>query len=587
MQSRRDFLKYVGITATSLGLPGCSTNRARNPNSHSTRPNIILILTDDQGYGDVGFHGNEVIQTPNLDQFAKEGVDFSRFYVAPVCSPTRAGIMTGRYHYRTGVTNVGSCGDRIKAEELTIAEILRRSGYATAIYGKWHMGDNYPMRPQDMGFEEAIIHKGCCLTPWFRPGGDNYFDPYLFHNGVRKQYKGYCMDVFTDLTIDFARKNAKQNKPFFVYLSTNTPHDPLNVGREYSEPYRQRGLGPQEAEYYGTITNIDYNVGRLMSKLKEMGLDEDTIVVFLTDNGASGGGTRHWSLKLRGKKASVYEGGIRVPCVFRWPGKFKSGSEIDRIAAYTDLLPTFLDAAQVASPEGINLDGESLMPLLEGRPGKYPDRTIIIQWHQGLTPQLHRSFTVIHKRFKLVQAVGGFQQSGKYLENEYRYELFDILNDPLEQNDLASEYPHIVSMMKQQYEEWYWEMMKERGLDPQEIIIGSIFENPTRLLTSGSFVEQDEAPNFVTGEWPCHVVRSGRYDIKFVFHKGLESDGSMHFKLGEVSLNKHIPKGIVEDVFKGIWLQEGSDWLECFLKPEEKNIKRIVPTYLDIQFIGD
>jgi len=267
--TRRDFLKVIGYGGAMAGLlsAGGSSLLAAGGGGKK-RPNVIIVLTDDQGFGDVGYHGNKTVKTPNLDRLAGEGVDFTRFYVTPVCSPTRAGIMTGRYHYRTGVTNVGSCGDRIKASEVTIAEMLRRGGYATAIYGKWHIGDNYPMRPQDKGFEEAVVHCGCCLTPWFRndPPGANYFDPYLFHNGKKKQYKGYCMDVYTDLAMEFMARNTKKDKPFFIYLSTNTPHTPLRVGKKYSEPYRKMGLSRHRAEYYGTIANIDYNVGRLANK---------------------------------------------------------------------------------------------------------------------------------------------------------------------------------------------------------------------------------------------------------------------------------------------------------------------------------
>ncbi len=584
-QTRRNFLKTIGYAAASASALSAGCARAwQTTGTERKRPNIILILTDDQGFGDVGFHGNKKIKTPNLDKFAQEGVDLTRFYVSPVCSPTRAGIMTGRYHYRTGVTNVGSCGDRIKAQEITIAETLRQAGYATAIFGKWHIGDNYPMRPQDKGFEQAVVHKGCCLTPWFRPGGENYFDPFLFHNGKKKQYKGYCMDVYTDLAIKFAEKNKKGNKPFFIYLSTNTPHGPLNVSRKYSEPYIKIGLSERMAEYYGTITNIDYNIGRLISRLKDLSLDENTMVIFLTDNGAGGGSSEDWPLKLRGRKATVYEGGIRVPCVFRWPGVFKSGMKVDRIAAYIDLMPTVLDAAGIAPPEAVMLDGVNLMPLLKGQLERYSDRTLIIQWHQGLNPQMYRSFTVFNQRFKLVQAVGGFQQSGKYLTDEYKYELFDIPKDPLEKNDISSRHPKIVSKMKRQYEQWFWDVMKSRGPDPEKIHIGSPHENPTRLMASGSFVEQDEIPNFITGEWPSCVLRTGNYEVKMMFNEALKSGGTLHFKFGDVNLNKDVEKGTTEYVFVDVRLKKGADWLEAFAK---SNGKRIIPTYIDIRFKGD
>lgn len=586
--TRRDFLKGISMAAVSTEVLAkfnsvLGANRSMEQ-IEKKRPNIIIVLTDDQGYGDVGFHGNEIVKTPNLDQFAREGTDLTRFYVAPVCSPTRAGIMTGRYHYRTGVTNVGSCGDQIKKTEVTIAKALRDAGYATAIFGKWHLGDNYPIRPQDMGFEEAVIHKSCCLTPWFRndPHGENYFDPFLFHNGVKKQYKGYCMDVYTDLAIDFAEKNNMQQKPFFIYLSTNTPHEPLNVGKEFSEPYKEIGLSDYYAKYFGTITNIDYNFGRLTTKLKELGLEENTMVIFLSDNGAAGGDMTGWPQKLRGKKASVYEGGIRVPCVFRWPDEFKGGTKIDRISAYIDLMPTALEAAGVAPPQGIKFDGISLLPLLKGQPENYLDRTIIIQWHQGLNPQMYRSFTVFNQRFKLVQAVGGFQRSGKYLIDEYKYELFDIAKDQLERNNVSSEHPEVVLEMKKQYEEWFWDVIKERGPDPQEIFIGSPHENPCRLMASGSFVEQDEIPNFGTGEWPSRVIKSGKYNIKMMFLKGLKSGGNLHFRFGDAKFDEIVEKGITECNLGDIYLENGCDWLEGYVS---SNGKRIIPTYIDLEYL--
>lgn len=582
--NRREFIKALGLGAAAMTLPRCvNFSKKHLLYGSDKKPNIVLILTDDQGYGDVGFHDNKMIKTPNLDRLAREGTDLTRFYVAPVCSPTRAGIMTGRYHYRTGVTNVGSCGDRIKSREVTIAQSLFRAGYATAIYGKWHLGDNYPMRPQDNGFEEAIIHKGCCLTPWFRndPPGENYFDPYLFHNGVKKQYKGYCMDVYTDLAIEFAKKNCERDKPFFIYLSTNTPHGPLNVSKKFSKPYKKMGLSDYEAEYYGTISNIDYNIGRLTSKLKNLGLDENTMMIFLTDNGAAGGNMKGWPQKLRGRKASVYEGGIRVPCVFHWPGVFKAGVKMDRIAAYTDFMPTVLDAAGVAPPEGVKLDGESLMPVLTDRQTTDKERTIIIQWHQGLNPQLFRSFVIFNQRYKLVQAVGGFHNSGKFLTNEYKYELFDISKDPLEKNDISSEYPEVVSEMKQQYEHWFWDVMKSRGPDPQEIYIGSPHENPTRLMANASFVEQDEIPNYITGEWPSRVLRTGKYDVTLFFHKGLKSNGILRFSFRSTNLKEKVKKGITQFNFKDVHLEKGSDWLHAGVLTSNT---LIIPTYIDIKF---
>jgi arylsulfatase A-like enzyme len=582
--SRRDFLKKLGVFSVAAGMyPAISRAESVVKKENSRKqPNIIVVMTDDQGYGDVGFHGNKLLKTPNIDQFAQEGMELTRFYVAPVCSPTRAGLLTGRYHYRTGVTNVGSCGDRIKEREVTVAKILSDAGYNTAVYGKWHIGDNYPMRPQDKGFNDVVVHRGCCLTPWFRndPPGENYYDPFLYHNGVKKQYKGYCMDVYTDLTLDFAAKNSNEDKPFFVYLSTNTPHGPLSVANEYSQPYKDAGASDHDAEFYGTITNIDYNVGRLVDGVKELGIDGETMIIFFTDNGNASGTLVDWAENWRGKKSTVYEGGIRVPCLVRWPGVVEAGSKSNNIASYVDLLPTFMDIAGVAqNDENPKLDGETILPIIAGVKEELEDRDIIIQWHQGLTPQLYRSFTVINQKYKLVQSEGGFHRSGKFLTGQYKYELFDIDNDHLETNDLAAKYPDIVKEMKAKYEDWFYDVMRDRGPDPQEIYIGSPEENPVILSPSASFVEQDEVPNFITGEWPARVVETGKYDIKIHFDKGVKASGELNFRFGDTKLTKKVRKKSKSHEFENVTLEKGSYWLYCMV---HMNNAKQIPTYMEI-----
>ena len=407
------------------------------------------------------------------------------------------------------------------------------------------------MRPQDNGFQKAVIHRGAALTPWFRDKGKNYFDPFLLHNGNSQQYQGYCMDVYTDLAIDFAEQHRDQ--PFFIYLPTNTPHTPIVVDDKYSKPYRDMGLNRNVAEYYGTITNIDDNFGRLMDRLEELDLADNTLVVFLTDNGPIRSQS-HYSLKLRGTKSSVYEGGIRVPCVVRWPKGFTGGEQIDRIASYVDLMPTFLDAAGAGTPAGVQFDGKSLMPLLRDPVADWPDRSLIIQWHQGLVPEFLRAFAVRDQQYKLVQAQGS--KAGRFPADERKFELYDIAADPRETNDLSRGPSHHEPRMRQQYEDWFRDVMKSHGGQPQRIHIGSPRENPARLVASGSYVNQNVTPSIVTGQWPSRVLKSGQYKLSFVFYGGLKSSGTLHFKFGDVKFEQELEKGILEHTTEDIWLKE-------------------------------
>ena len=268
------------------------------------RPNVVLVMTDDQGYGDIGLHKNPHLRTPNLDRFAQEGVQFSRFYVSPVCAPTRASLMTGRYHYRTGVIHTSRGGAKMHGEEVTIAERLQAAGYRTGIFGKWHLGDNFPMRPSEQGFSEALVHKSGAIGQQ-SDAPSSYFNPRLWHNNEPKETKGYCTDVFFDAALQFIEQNRGQ--PFFVYLPTNAPHAPLDVELRYIERYKALGLNDTTARIYGMVENIDENFARLLTTLDRLGLRQNTLVIFITDNGAQ---QARYNAGLRGLKGTTYEGGI-------------------------------------------------------------------------------------------------------------------------------------------------------------------------------------------------------------------------------------------------------------------------------------
>ena len=295
------------------------------------RPNVILILTDDQGYGDLGSQGNPFIQTPHLDQFYTESVRLSDFHVDPVCTPTRAALLTGRYSIRTGAWRTGAGRAFLRRDEVTLADVFAAAGYRTGMFGKWHLGDNYPYRPHDRGFQEAVWHRHGAIGMSGDAWGNDYLDDIYQRNGEREQFTGYCTDVFFDEAFKFMEVN--RDRPFFVYLSTNAPHNPYIVPDQYSAPYRSKGLSAQLANFMGMVTNIDENVGRLLRKLKEWDLEDNTILIFMTDNGALGGirmengdsdgfPLEPWSrfgANLRGRKGSPYEGGHRVPFFLRWP----------------------------------------------------------------------------------------------------------------------------------------------------------------------------------------------------------------------------------------------------------------------------
>ena len=404
------WLFIFGAVATASPLP---------------KPNVIVILTDDQGYGELGVTGNPVIRTPSLDRFAGQSVSLTDFSVMPVCSPTRAGLMTGRYHYRTGVTDTWMGRSMMDPEETTIAEMLRSAGYRTGIFGKWHLGDNYPCRAMDQGFEESLVFNGGGLgQPSDLPEAADplgaYFNPLLLRNGKRVKTAGYVSDVITDAAIEFIGKERKE--PFFVYLAFNAPHTPLQVPAKYIRNYPPEVFAPDKfpsagnpmpdrhnaadlARAYGMIENIDENVGRLLARLEELGLTENTIVAFLSDNGCQ---QHHgYNAGLRDWKGSPYEGGIRQFCFLRWPAELKAGKRVTQPSAHIDLAPTLLDLCRVAKPEAVKFDGLSLAPLMRGQTPDWPDRKLFFQWHRGDVPGRYRNSAVRSQDWKLVQRQGG------------------------------------------------------------------------------------------------------------------------------------------------------------------------------------
>jgi arylsulfatase A-like enzyme len=488
-------------------------------------PNVLLVITDDQGFGDLGAHGNPVIKTPNLDAFASKSVWLKNFYVCPVCSPTRSGLLTGQYNYRTGIVDTFIGRSLMRPGIATLPEMLADAGYRTGLFGKWHLGDNYPLRLEDRGFQETLWSQGGGLSqPSDAPGVDPktaYFDPMLKKNGKEVKTKGYCTDVFTDAALDFI--SAESSKPFFAYVAYNCPHDPFQVPEELAAHYSKRDLTPGGfpkigqpwatgkvntdaiARAYGMIENIDANFARLLKTLEEKKLADNTIVIFMTDNGT--GGVRY-AAGLRNRKGTVYEGGIRVPFYIRGSG-LKEGTSIDSPTAHIDIAPTLLDLCS-ANPRDARpaFDGQSLAGLLRGTEKLLPDRTLFFQWHRGDVPEKYRAFAARGPRYKLVQASGAFEKD----KLEKKFELFDIAADPFEEKDRAAEKPDEVAGLKKQYEEWFADVTKN-GFTPPRIVIGSEKENPLRLSRQDwRGPKAGWAPDSI-GHWEVKIERAGKYKV--------------------------------------------------------------------------
>jgi arylsulfatase A-like enzyme len=541
-----------------------------------TRPNVLVIITDDQGYGDLGVHGNPKIKTPNLDAFSRQSVRLEHFYVSPVCSPTRASLLTGRYNYRTGVVDTYLGRSMMHPDEVTLAEMLRSTGYRTGIFGKWHLGDNAPLRAIDQGFQQALVLKGGGIgQPSDPPGGESYFDPILQRNGREERIKGYCSDIFAQALIDFV--NQPGGGPFFAYLAFNCPHAPLLAPEPELTEYRAMNLAlkdfpklghpvakgfdaPAEnvARVYAMVTRIDSNVGKVLKALESKGIADNTIVVFLTDNGPA---DVRFNAGLRGRKASVYDGGIRAPCYIRWPGHFPAGGVVDRITAHIDLTPTLIDACRVAAPSGVRFDGKSLLPLLTGiQTAGWPDRTLFFQWHRGDTPELGRSFAARAERFKLVRHEPPLGST-----KVQPLQLFDMERDPLELHDIAKQNPEIVSKLYPEYKAWFKDVSSTRGFEPIRIALGSPRENPTILTPQDWRGPRGDALANALGYWEVDVARSGRFDIMLRLQPR-QSPSTAHITFGTPKGKIDLKPGQAECTFKSVDLPAGPGRLEAWIE---------------------
>lgn len=529
-------MKSMHLKLTSLAALG---SFALSGFAAAARPNIVLIMTDDQGYGDVGIHGNPVLETPHLDALVRSGAALPHFYTSTVCSPTRASVMTGRYSYRTRVVDTFRGRSMMDPGETTLPEALRAAGYTTGIFGKWHLGDNYPLRPTDRGFEEALIHRGGGLAQPSDPieNRRRYTDPILFRNNRLVQAKGYCTDVFFDGALDFIAGAHRASRPFFAYIALNAPHNPLHdVPPALYEKYKSMDLSAvlttpgnsaeEVARIYAMVENIDENVGRLMARLREERLLENTIIIFMGDNGPAGD---RFTSGLRGSKGQHYEGGIRAPFFVRWDGRIAPGAAPKAITAHIDVMPTLLEAAGITPPASVHFDGRSLLPLLENRATPWPNRTLVFQYHRGERPIEWHNVAVRTQRWKLVRPSGRGDHPV-----DAPIELYDLEKDPGERRDLAAAHPEVVAQLREVYRKWFMDVSSTRpdNYAPPRIVIGSDQQTET-ALTQQDWREvvsasQGQSP---LGIWLLRAERDATYALELRWPQPV-APGMIEIKVG-------------------------------------------------------
>lgn len=556
--TRREFIQQSCLVAAGSGLAAESLGATRNQ-----PPNVLLILTDDHGYGDLGCHGNPYVKTPNIDRLHAESTRLTQYHHSPVCTPTRASLMTGRYNYRTCAIDTFRGRAMMHPNERTVAEMFTSAGYKTGIFGKWHLGDCFPMRPNDKGFQESLVLRGGGLKqPSEFPGCGGYFDPILFRDGKPEPHKGYCTDIFVSETIAFMERH--KDEPFFAYLPTNAPHTPLIVDEKYAEPYLKMGLDEKTAKFYGMVANIDENVGRVLEAIDRLGIRENTIVVFMTDNGTQApADAPRFNAGMRGQKGTVYEGGIRVPCFVRWPGKIAAGKDVDRLTAHIDIAPTLLDLCWAQPSIPPKFDGRSVVPLLIGDNPEWTDRTLFFQWHRGDVPEPYNNCCARTQRYKLVNGV----------------ELYDLDADPAEASNIAAQHPEIVKQLRREYVAWFEEVGSTRGYEPPEIIVGDESSNPVYLTVQD--MRGGEGGGYGSnGFWKTRFVREGLYDVTLRFNKDVTS-GTANIQIGGVTASVPIVEGTESTTLKGIKLYGGPASVRAWANnPEPKNGAQ----YVDITF---
>ncbi len=459
MKSKKRETIAIVCMLMACGLGVAEQPTTIQPQAAPSPPNIILVMTDDQGYGPIGRHGHPWIKTPSLDRLYDQSTRLTRFLVSPTCSPTRSALMTGRHPMRNGITHTILERERMTLDAVILPQVLNSAGYTSGIFGKWHLGDEEPYQPHRRGFNEAFIHGAggigqkyncsCADAP-----GNQYFDPIVRHNGVFKKTSGFCTDVFFSAALDWIQQVKDEGSPFFAYVTTNAPHGPFIAPPKNTKRFTDLGFGKKQAGFYGMIENIDENMGRLLTQVKKWGIERETLIIFLSDNGMTGGGAGNskrplaagypfYNAKMKGLKGSTDEGGVRVPAYFYWPGQFESGRDLNQVTAHLDLLPTLAEISGADLPQG-QVEGRSFLKLLTQDDHQWPDRYLIThrgRWAKGADPNQSKwvNFAVRNHRFRLV---------GKNL-------LYDMLADPEQRIDVSQQHPDVIKDMLSYYDQWW------------------------------------------------------------------------------------------------------------------------------------
>ena len=497
---------FVLLVLGCLSRAWCAS--AATPN----RPNVLIVLADDQGMGDLSSSGNPVLKTPHLDRLKTQSVRFTDFHVTPMCTPTRGELLTGQDAVRNGATSVTGGRSFIRPGIPTMAELLAAGGYRTGLFGKWHLGDTYPHRPIDRGFQEAVhIHGwGFSSAPEF---ANTMFDGRYFHNEVEKRFTGFCTDFWFQRAMAWMKERNDAQEPFFCYLPLNAPHFPLDAPKEFLAPYegltldsppRYRNEGKSVAGFFGMIANIDHNMGKLETFLQQTGLRENTIVIFMTDNGGTAG-VKVWNAGLRDGKTTFYDGGHRVPFWVRWPaGKIGAPRDIRATTQVQDVLPTLLEFCGVKQPSRARFDGISLAGLLR-KNVPLPERKFVVQYSRAKLVKWESA--VVWDQWRLVHGA----------------ELYDVEADRAQENNLAQRHPEIVAQLRAHYESW-WSSLETLKDEFVPISLGAD-QQPTVTLTSADWqnVYADNSRHVRNavggprgGQWNVKVERAGEYEIKLL-----------------------------------------------------------------------
>ncbi len=538
----RSFSILVGLPLLFLTACGQATASA------AERPNIVFVMTDDQGYWDTGATENPHIETPNMDRLAGEGARLNRYYAAMVCAPTRAGVMTGRYYLRTGLYNTRFGGDSMGLDEITVAELLKEAGYRTGLFGKWHLGKYPEYQPQNRGFDQFFGHYHGHIERY-------QFPDQVYRNGQPVEARGYVSDVFTDATIDFIEYSVtKTDQPFFCALMYNAPHSPFlmdtshydqSKGDATIKKYLDKGLPMREARLYALIDRVDQNLGRLLGKLDQLGIAENTLVVFTSDNG---GVSKFFKGGMRGNKASAYEGGVRAPCFVRWPAKIKAGQQVDSQTSHVDWLPTFCELAGIQPPTDRIIDGISLVGALEGN-GKPTHHQYVYHTWDRYTPNPDRRWSISDDRWKLLCQVGTGRTATRA-----NWRLFDLQSDPGESTNVAGEHPEHVRRLRKAFTDWFESVTAGQDYSPVPIPIAgqSVAIQPSWATWTGKHIaytfdgyDWDTIDSWKTpGEkatWQLNVKQPGKYRVRLSYGcRPLDAGGTLVLSTGDQRLTHQV-----------------------------------------------